>query len=93
MSEKSLRDSGGLASTPTLKILILPNGSRIPGLYSGQAGHTHGSQKGGSGDPMAPAEERSRYPSILRLRQLLQEVHRGIFAHHPPTYQTAQDEQ
>ena len=54
-------------------MLVLPNGSQIPGLYSGQAGHTHGSQKGGSGDPMAPAEECLRYPSILGLRQLLQE--------------------
>jgi hypothetical protein len=36
---------------------------------------------------------RSRYPSILGLRQLLQEVHRGIFAHHPLAYRTAQDEQ
>ena len=60
------------------KMLVLPNGSRIPGLHSGQAGHTHGSQKGGSGDPIALAEERSRCPSILGLRQLLQEVHRGI---------------
>jgi hypothetical protein len=30
-------------------MLVLPNGGRIPELYSGQAGHTHGSQKGGSG--------------------------------------------
>ena len=74
-------------------MLVLPNGGQIPGLYSGQAGHTHGSQKGGSGDPMALAKERSRCPSLLGLRQLLQEVHRGIFAHHLPTYQTAQDEQ
>src|SRR5580692_3006767 len=49
--------------------------------------------KGGSGDPMAPAKERSRYPSLLGLRQLLQEVHRGVFAHYPPAYRTAQDEQ
>ena len=38
---------------------VLPNGDRIPGLYSRQAGDTHGSQKGGSGDLMAPAEEHS----------------------------------
>ena len=41
---------------------------------------------------MAPAEERPRYPDILGFREFLQEVYRGVLAHHPPAYRTAQNE-